>query len=45
MPFFVENVTFLPGTDDTGSKDWRLEHSLMKDQIVTTARGGTGGKS
>jgi len=23
---------------DTGSKDWRLEHSLMKDQIVTTVR-------
>ncbi|MFA7127417.1 MAG: IS21-like element helper ATPase IstB [Bacilli bacterium] len=28
---------------DTGSKDWRLEHSLMKDQIVTTVKKGKGG--
>jgi len=27
---------------DTGSKDWRLEHSLMKDQIVATVRKGKG---
>ncbi len=30
---------------DTGPKDWRLEHSLMKDQIVTAVRSGKGGKS
>ena len=23
---------------DTGSKDWRLEHSLMKDQVVRTKK-------
>jgi hypothetical protein len=23
---------------DTGSKDWRLEHSLMKDQVVQITR-------
>ncbi len=28
---------------NTGSKDWRLEHSLMKDQIVTTVKTGKGG--
>ncbi|MFA6682571.1 MAG: IS21-like element helper ATPase IstB [Sphaerochaeta sp.] len=28
---------------NTGSKDWRLEHSLMKDQIVTTVKMGKGG--
>ncbi|MGD9928214.1 MAG: IS21-like element helper ATPase IstB [Sphaerochaeta sp.] len=24
---------------DTGSKDWRLEHSLMRDQVVTVKKG------
>lgn len=28
---------------DTGSKDWRLEHSLMKDQMVTTVKNVKGG--
>jgi len=28
---------------DTGSKDWRLEHSLMKDQIITTVKKSKGG--
>lgn len=29
---------------DTGSKDWRLEHSLMKDQIIDTVKTGKGEK-
>ncbi|MDY0245260.1 MAG: IS21-like element helper ATPase IstB [Sphaerochaeta sp.] len=24
---------------DTGSKDWRLEHSLMRDQVITVKKG------
>lgn len=27
---------------ETGSRDWRLEHSLMKDQIVTTVKRAKG---
>jgi hypothetical protein len=30
----IDRIVHYDHLIDTGSKDWRLEHSLMKDQVV-----------